>query len=123
MAARGVRIKIKTKSDAQRRREYLRHVHAIGFRLVGEVFHLLPSVGTVVISAYSQRPDRATGRVRDDYLYSARIAREAWSSVNFDNLRAIDLPTSSERFDLRRKMTKTGIFKPVEPFEPESGAG
>jgi hypothetical protein len=114
-AARGLKLNITTKSETQVRREYMRHVHAILFRLVGEAFFSLPTVRIVVASGYSQRPDPATGHVRDDYLISARVARSKWAEADFANLDALDVVACFERFDLTRKMTKTGIFTPVNP--------
>lgn len=114
-AARGLKINIKTKSETQIRREYMQHVHGVLFRIVGEVFFALPVVGTVIASGYSQRPDPATGHVRDDYLVSAKIVRSEWVQTNFANLETLDVVACFDRFDLRRKMTKTGIFTPIEP--------
>jgi len=70
-----------------------------------------------MLSAYSQRPSNTTGQVGDDYLYSVRVQRPDWESINFGNLAAIDVVEAFSRFDLRRSMTKTGVFKPVAPFE------
>jgi len=48
------------------------HVHGICFRVIGEAFATLPSVAAVVVSAFSQRPAKATAQVVDEYLISAR---------------------------------------------------
>lgn len=116
VAARGLKLNIKTKSDAQIRKEYMQHIHGVLFRLIGEAFFTLPTALEVVASGYSQRADPATGNLRDDYLISMRVPREDWCSINFHNLEALDVIMSFERFELRRKMTKTGIFKPIEPL-------
>jgi hypothetical protein len=114
-AARGLKINIRTKSETQVRREYMQHVHGVLFRIVGEVFYSLPVVETVVASGYSQRPDPTTGHIRDDYLISARITRSEWVQSNFASLDTLDVVACFDRFDLRRKMTKTGIFTPIPP--------
>jgi hypothetical protein len=36
--------------------------------------------------------------------------------IAFDQLAHIDVVASLEQFELRRQMSKTGIFKPIEPF-------
>ena len=114
---RGWKISIKAISDRQNRVNYMRHVHGIAFRIVGEVFSLLPTIDTVVISGYSQRNDPKTGQAVDHYLYSIRVSRSSWSGINFENLFAVDPIQALEAFELRRQMTKTGIFKPIEPFQ------
>lgn len=117
VAARGLRILVRDKSATQMRREYMQHVHSVVFRIVGEVMHVLPTVEIVTASAYTQVPDTATGYVKDEYLLSACVSRERWQAINFDNLEALDLPLAFEAFDLKRNMTRTGIFRPIEPFE------
>lgn len=94
----------------------MQHVHGIGFRIIGEAFAVLPKAKQVVLSAFSQRPNKATGAVGDEYLYSVRVKRGDWSMINFANLAELDVIAALERFELRRDMTKTGVFRPVEPI-------
>lgn len=114
-AARGLRILQREKSETQLRREYMTHVHGVVFRVVGTAFHTLPRLDEVVASAYTQTPNPATGAPEDTYLLSARIPRDGWATIHFDRLEDVDLPAAFARFDLRRSMTRTGIFRPVEP--------
>lgn len=116
-AARGVSLRIQQKSETQVRREYKRHVHGVLFRLMGEAFFALPRLEIVTASGYSQRPDPSTGHLRDEYLVSARATRPAWSALNFSNLGALNVDAAFEGFELRRSMTRTGIFRAIIPFE------
>ena len=111
-----LRLTYKDISETQIRKNYFTHIHAIGFRLLGEVFVSLPSVATVVLSGYSQRPDKRTGNIIDEYLYSVRVTRDKWESLDFSNLEAIEVASCFESFDLQRKATKTGVMTPIEPF-------
>jgi hypothetical protein len=113
---RGFKLSVKEMGPMQVQRLYMRHVHAIGFRIAGEAFAASLKINEVVLSTYSQRPDKATGQVGDQYLYSVRIARDQWQAIDFGNLGQIDVVESFARFDLRRDMSKTGVFKPIEPF-------
>lgn len=124
VAASGKRAYIKTSSATQVRKEYMRLVHGIVFRALGEGFHALPAVERIVGSGYSQRPDPATGRRGDDYLLSAVVDRATWQRIDFAHLADVDVIVAFERFDLRRRMSKTGVFKPIEPYAlGESGLG
>lgn len=114
---RQLSLTIKDRSQKQRRLEYLTHIHAIGFRFVGDVFAHLSTVSQVILSGYSQRVNKKTGHIEDEYLYSVRVTREAWEHINFDNLGALNIVECFEQFDLRRKVTQTGIISPIEPFE------
>jgi hypothetical protein len=117
---RGLKLSVKEIGATHIQKLYMRHIHGIGFRIAGEAFAASPTISMVVLSAYSQRADKATGNIIDQYLYSARIPREQWLAIDFDNLEQIEVTDALERFELRRTMTKTGIFKPIEPFDAQA---
>jgi hypothetical protein len=117
---RQYRLSLKAMSQGNRSRLYASHVHGIGFRIIGEVYAILPTVQRVVLSGYSQRPDKATGAIQDDYLYSVVVDRDAWSRIQFTNLSALDPVHALEQFDLRRQMTAAGKFANVEPHAVSS---
>jgi hypothetical protein len=113
---REMRLATREASDKRVRETYMRHVHAIGLRLLGEVFATLPSCERAVVSGYSRRPSKLTGQTEDEYLYSLRASRAQWLRLNFDNLASIDPVAAFDGFDSKRNMTKSGVFSPVEPF-------
>jgi hypothetical protein len=114
--SRGYKLSIKELPATRHQQLYLRHIHGIGFRIIGEAFYVLPKAEEVVLSGYSQRPDKATGEIRDQYLYSVRVRRREWATIKFDNLASIDPAEALGRFEIRRDMTKTGVLKAIEPF-------
>lgn len=109
-------LSLRDSGEQAKRRLYVQHIHSIGFRLIGEAFAALPTVQNVVFSGYSQRLNRASGHIQDEYLYSVRVSRAEWSTLNFASLAAIDATEALSRFDMQRKMSSTGIFKPIMPF-------
>ncbi|MBI4292555.1 MAG: DUF4236 domain-containing protein [Betaproteobacteria bacterium] len=114
---RGYRLSIKEMGATQVQKLYMRHVHAVGFRIIGEAFAALPTIEMLSLSAYSQRANKQTGQIEDQYLYSVRVSRKDWETISFENLRALDVVEALVRFELRRSMSKTGAFKSIEPFE------
>lgn len=114
--SRGNKLSIKELPATRLQQLYMRHVHGVGFRIIGEVFYVLPKAEEVVLSGYTQRPDKATGEVGDQYLYSVRVSRRDWAMINFANLKEVDPVEALGRFDIRRDMTKTGLIRPIEPF-------
>jgi hypothetical protein len=50
------------------------------------------------------------------YLFSVIVPRISWEAINFNSLESIDLLEAFIRFELRRDMLKTGLFKAVQPF-------
>lgn len=117
IAANGMKLNIKKCSESQLRKNYMNHIHGIGFRVIGQTFISLPTIEKVVCSGYSQRFDKASGQVNDEYLFSVRVKREEWEQINFGNLKEIDLSACLGSFDIRRKMTKTGVFTAIIPFD------
>lgn len=114
--ARGLRLSVKELPAVQVRKRYMAHVHGVGFRIIGETFAALPCARRVTFSGFSQRSDPATGQVREDYLYSVGVERSDWERIDFGLLEMVDVVESLAQFDLRRQMTKTGIFKPIRPL-------
>ncbi len=113
---RGWKLIIKELSETKHAQLYMRHVHSIGFRMIGEAFAALASIQTVTLSGYSQRLNAATGQINDEYVYSIRVSRQQWTSINFNNLQAIDVVEAFDQFDVRRNMLKSGRFNAIEPF-------
>jgi hypothetical protein len=64
--------------------------------------------------------DTGTGQPTENYLYSVLVTKPQWREINFKALANIEPPATLERFELRRKMTKTGVFKAIEPFDVEA---
>jgi hypothetical protein len=118
VSANGKRIHFKDKSETALREEYARHIHGIAFRLAGGVFSILPAIKTVMVSGYSERVQAQIGDDEDEYLYSVRIPRDGFSKINFSRLDHVDPVAALAAFEMRRSMTKTGIFKAIEPMTP-----
>lgn len=115
--SRGLKLAVKDLGATKVRKLYADHIHGIVFRIIGEAFAALPAAKLVTVSGYSQRRDPGTGQQQDDYLLSARVTRDAWSTIDFGHLQSIDPVEALQRFDLRRDMSKSGIFKPIAPHK------
>lgn len=114
-----LRAKRKPLSPTRRRELYRDYTHAVAFRVIGEAFHRLPALQRILVSAYTSGTDPATGTERDDYLYSVIVDRSQWGRIDFSALDRVDPIAALANFQIRRSMTTTGVFRPVEPFAPE----
>ncbi len=103
-------------SERAARLNYATHIHAIGVLLTSLAFAGLPSIQTVIFSGFSQREDPATGHTTDEYLLSVQIPRSDWLKINFERLGELDPIAVLEPFEMARNMTKTGIFRGIEPL-------
>ena len=108
---------IKQKAKKQLQLEYAAHIHGIAFRLSGTAFAALPASEKIIVSGYSQRLDSSVGKIVDEYLFSFKVDRENFTKINFEELENVDPILAMAAFQNRRKMTATGIFKPIVPFE------
>lgn len=113
---RGYKLSLKELKGARLQTLYSQHVHGVGFRIAGEIFASLPSVQDITLSAFTQRVDPATGHHTDTYVYSANISRSIWDKINFDNLSVIDVVSAFEQFELRRKISRSGVLEGILPF-------
>ena len=101
-----------------RRRMYRDHVHGVAFRVIGEIFAALPTIEKAVVSGFTQDIDPATGAEVEQYLYSVQVTRTQWQAIDFRRLEYLDPVAAMEGFELRRDMSKTGVFSAINPFEP-----
>ena len=117
IAATGKKLNIKNKTDKQLRLEYATHIHAIALRVAAYTFATLPSINLIIISGYSQRVDKSTANINDEYLYSVKFNKSDFSKLNFEKIELIDPIKAFDNFENIKKMTETGIFKKIEPFQ------
>ncbi len=117
LSANGKRLLIKEKTKKQVKEEYSLHVHGILMRVSGIVFKTLPAANVVIASGYTQRVNKATGHVNDDYILSAKILRKEYTRLNFSNLNNVDPVDFVSQSEHRRKLLQSGEFKTIEPFE------
>jgi hypothetical protein len=117
MPARGVNLKITKRSDAERRRDFVRLAAGSVMRVAGEALAALPSVEEVAVSAFTQRPCPTTGGTLDVYLLSVRIRRHDCAVINFRALGQIEPEAALARFDLRMKPERNGGLREVEPHQ------
>jgi hypothetical protein len=117
MPAKALKLTPKSLSATRQRQLYRNHVHGVALRVAGAVFVRLPYVQEARVSGYRQVVDPASGGTRDQYLYSIKVTRNQWNRIHFDQLEQVDPVAAVEAFTLRRDMTKTGIFRDIEPFK------
>lgn len=89
---------------------------AIGVLLTGPAFAGLPLIETVIFSGFSQREAPAIGLTIDKYLLSVQTPRSDWLQIHFESLGELDPIAVLEPFEMTPNMTKTGIFRAIEPL-------
>ncbi|CUS49182.1 MAG: Protein of unknown function (DUF4236) [Idiomarinaceae bacterium HL-53] len=109
------RLLIKNKSTTQQRKEYAQHVHGALFRVIGVAFVTLPNLSEIEIAGYRQIHHPATGQAQDEYIIRVKLTRNGWHTLHLEQIEHIDPIAALAQFELTRNMTKTGIFRAIEP--------
>ena len=94
---------------------YLAHVCAIVCRLIGHGLAASDAIEAVGVSGYTQRSG-TTGRLDDDYVIVADVARSAWSTIDVARMTAIDPENLLRRLGARFEANARGILKTQEPL-------
>ncbi|OIJ16913.1 hypothetical protein BKP37_04450 [Anaerobacillus alkalilacustris] len=109
------KLKVQKKSQREMREHYAIMVGGTALYLCSYVFSLLPTCEKIIISGYTQIQNKATGYVEDQYIYSLKVDKEIFYSLNMSDVHPI---AAFENFHQKIDVTKTYIFKEIEPYEP-----
>jgi hypothetical protein len=112
---RGLLLEERPLTEAARRRAYVRHVHAVVFRLAGEAFAALDGIDRVLVAGYTQRVSPVSGREIDDYILDGDIPRQAWLAIDFSALDAVDPVSALAALGVRRELTRRNELLSVPP--------
>ncbi|HDS0956964.1 TPA: DUF4236 domain-containing protein [Pseudomonas putida] len=111
------KLTFKTRSDAQVRRDFVGLCYGSLFRVVGEVFALLPAINRCLVSGYVQRNDPATGRLEEPYILSVVVRREDWELLDFARIEHIDPVGALNSWGARVDLDRSARFREVQPFD------
>ncbi|KTD48369.1 hypothetical protein Lrub_0720 [Legionella rubrilucens] len=114
--SRGYKLLIKERSETQSRKDFCHLVHAILFRITGEIFAALPALKKIILSGYVQQNNAATGVIEDMYIISVEIELSKWVEINFNQLSTVNPVSALERFNIRKNMDRVSNFCQIEPL-------
>jgi hypothetical protein len=108
------KIKVKDKTQKELKEEYLRCICGLAFFFASSFFNVSSHIGKVLISGYSQRLSKKTGKVEDEYLYSVVFDREHFSTIN---IKLIDPIAAIDGFTNHKEVSKTFEIQAITPME------
>lgn len=111
------KLTFKNRSEAQTRRDFVTLCYGTIFRVVGEVFALLPGIQNCLVSGYIQRTSAATGRVEDQYVISALVSRDQWETIDHTRLAIVDPGAALTSFGAVVKLDRSSRFTEIEPLD------
>jgi hypothetical protein len=106
-------LKERKKTQEELRGEYATLVFGLAVFVVSHTFNVSPAIRKILISAYTQRRDKA-GNLNDDYIYSIKFTREMFEGRDLTRVDPRQFCLSAEN---RCNMTTTSLFRPIVPYD------
>lgn len=105
------KLSIKNKKTVDLNRDYATSVVGLSFFFAGVIFNISPMIENITLSGYTQRLNKKTGNIEDQYVYSITYDRKNFSSLNIEN---IDPLEAIKNFDNKIDITSKFELKTIE---------
>ncbi len=107
------KVSIKDKTGKDKKLDYLRSVTGISVYFASIAFSASPVIREIAVSGYSQRLNKASGNIENEYLYSVKYDKDKFSTLNFEH---IEPELTLQAFEHRIDITGTFDMRPIIPF-------
>lgn len=108
------KISVKDKAIKEKKAEYLRSISGMSIYFASMAFALSPAIEEVIISGYTQRVNKASGNVEDEYVYSVKYDVQRFSTLNIER---IEPELTIQAFEYRMEVNAQYDLKTIIPFE------
>lgn len=108
------KVSVKNKTQKEKKLEYLRSVSGMSIYFASMVFSLSPVIEEVILSGYTQRINRASGNVEDEYVYSVKYDFPRFSKLDIAH---IEPELTLQAFAHRMEVSAQYDLKTILPFE------
>ena len=107
------KISIKQKTQKELKQEYAQCVSGIALYLGGTFFNISTTIAEIIISGFTQRLNKATGNIEEQYIYSIKLTRDKFSGLKFER---IDPVEAFSNFENIRSLSANYDFKIIVPW-------
>ena len=108
------KISIKDKTLKEKKEDYFTSIAGISIFFASIAYSAAPIIEDIIVSGYTQRVNKATGNIEDQYVYSVRYIKNKFSQLNFKN---INPGETLQAFEHQINLSKTFDLKTIEPFK------
>jgi hypothetical protein len=87
------KLSVKKKTQAEINKDYATSVFGLAFYFASIIYNISPAIQTINIAGYTQRLNKKTGGVEDQYIYTIEFDRTVFSRLkikNIDPIEAVD---------------------------------
>jgi len=110
-------IKSKPKTQKELRFDYMRCVYGLAIFFSSYIFNISPAIKEIIVSGFTQRRNKKTGDIQEDYVYSTKFLRPLFEQASYED---IDIFSFWEKFENRCLPTQVYDLKKIVPFEKPS---
>ncbi|MFA5546713.1 MAG: DUF4236 domain-containing protein [Sphaerochaetaceae bacterium] len=108
------KLSLKNKTPKEMKLDYLKSVSGMSIYFASIGFSISPKVEEVIVSGYTQRINKATGNVDDEYVYSVKYDYLRFKDLDVGN---IEPNLTLESFEHRIDSNSQYDLRPIIPFE------
>jgi len=87
------KVSVKNKSQAEMYKDYAISVFGLAFFFTSIIFNISPAIKQIFVAGFTQRTNKKTGNIEDQYVYNINFERNKFSSINMtkiDPIEAVD---------------------------------
>ena len=84
------KLSIKKKTITQLNKDYATSVIGMSFFFAGLLFNISPAIKEISMAGYTQRLNKKSGNIEDQYVYSVKYTRDEFSRLNISNIEPLE---------------------------------
>ena len=105
------KVSVKAKTQSELRHDYAKTVCGLAFYLAGKMYEISPNIDLLRIAGYTQRTNKRTDIVEDQYIYVVLFEREPFMALNFKTISPI---AAMQQFSHTMNISASGEMKAID---------
>ena len=106
------KVSVKAKTQKQAALDYSTCVCGLAFFFSGMFFNVSTKIKQICISGYTQRLNKKTNVINDDYVFSVQFDRDTFSRIDYRNINPVE---QIQRFPHLLNITASNVMKTINP--------
>ena len=106
------KVSVKTKTQKKAALDYSNCVCGLAFFFSGMLFNVSTRIKQIHISGYTQRLNKKTNVINDDYVYSVLFDRDTFTHLYYRNITPVE---QIQRFPHLLNITASNVMKTINP--------
>lgn len=106
------KVSVKAKTQKQAALDYSTCVCGLAFFFSGMFFNVSTKIKQICISGYTQRLNKKTNVINNDYVFSVQFDRDTFSRIDYRNINPVE---QIQRFPHLLNITASNVMKTINP--------